>query len=230
MDNNLPSLVVAFVLDESGSMARATNQTVMGVNQYVQNLKEQNKENKVLFSLTKFSDKVTVLHTAEYIEDIPGIDGRYNPNGSTALFDAVGETITETAKRVSDGTPVLVVVMTDGQENASIKYSHAAIKSLIEEKKAKNWSFVFLGEGEDKWIKEYGNSLGISSCMSYSSDKMKCADDVKMQRVMRAASAGTKCYTDSLDKGLCADDRSKVFSAAFDMDCNLEDTKNPEIK
>lgn len=221
MDTNLPSLVVAFVLDESGSMVHATSQTIAGVNQYVQSLKEQNKDKKVLFSLTKFSSEVTVLHTAEYIEDIPGIDGKYSPNGSTALFDAVGETITETAKRVSNGTPVLVVVMTDGQENASLKYSHAAIKSLIEEKKSKNWSFVFLGEGEDKWIKEYGNSLGFAQSISY--------DSCDMKDTLRSVSSGTRRYVASASAGNDADLSAKAFSRGFDMDCgNLDDTKTPE--
>jgi hypothetical protein len=61
------------------------------------------------------------------------------PRGSTALLDAMGHVLkTYIGKKT-------VVVLTDGYENASKKFSRDHIKDLIEMKKKDGWDFVYLG-------------------------------------------------------------------------------------
>ena len=78
----------------------------------------------------------------------------YSPSGFTALYDAIGQAIHETDKNLS-GLPekerpdkVMVVIITDGQENASKEFSATAIKSAIStHEELLHWSFIFLGSG-----------------------------------------------------------------------------------
>ncbi|MCL2471991.1 MAG: hypothetical protein FWF25_09705 [Propionibacteriaceae bacterium] len=59
------------------------------------------------------------------------------PRGSTALLDAVGRSITAFGERLAalpeDDRPsrVIFAIMTDGMENASKEFTHAAIKEMI---------------------------------------------------------------------------------------------------
>jgi hypothetical protein len=55
----------------------------------------------------------------------------YCPDRSTALYDAIGTTI-EWFRYESD---VLLVIITDGLENASTKYNKKQIFDLLDEKK-----------------------------------------------------------------------------------------------
>ena len=73
-------------------------------------------------------------------------------------MDAVGKTITIMDKKIDSGNRVLVVIMTDGLENASIEYNREQVRKMI--KKHKKWEFVFLGANIDSYAE--GSSLGIS--------------------------------------------------------------------
>jgi len=207
MSSQAPSLVVAFVLDESGSMCSQTQQTIDGVNQYVADLKKDNEGKKVLFSLTKFSSKITVLHAAELLESIPDLTSEtYTPNHSTALYDAVGTTINELEKRIGDDVPALVVILTDGLENSSVEFNLAQVQEMIEAKKEKGWSFVFLGAGEDAWMT--GEMLGTHSSLSFDADNMEAT--------MRSVSCGTRSYSESYSKGIVGSAAADSFAAAYD--------------
>ena len=76
----------------------------------------------------------------------------YTPQGTTALLDAVGNTLSQ-LKTLPDidakGNKVLVVITTDGKENASKEWTYAKVKALISELQKKNFEFVFLGANID---------------------------------------------------------------------------------
>ena len=76
--------------------------------------------------------------------------------GTTALLDAVGITIdkiinaTRNTKKEFQPDKVMFVIITDGMENASRKYSYQKIKTLIDKQKEKyHWEFIFLGANID---------------------------------------------------------------------------------
>ena len=58
----------------------------------------------------------------------------YIPSGTTALYDAIGDTV-NWFKNEKD---VLMVIVTDGADNASKKYTRRDIENMIEEKKRNN--------------------------------------------------------------------------------------------
>lgn len=139
--------LVAFVLDESGSMHGLKGDTIGGVNQYFKSLRKETPE--ALVTLALFSSRgdqfYRPLCSAVRLQDVPELtDENYMPSGGTPLRDAIGKAITEAAAAKAD--KYIVVVMTDGQENDSKEYSHEAITALMLEKQAlDNWTVVFLG-------------------------------------------------------------------------------------
>jgi Mg-chelatase subunit ChlD len=82
----------------------------------------------------------------------------------TALYDAVGRSITKTRRyleRRGDDRPsdVIVVILTDGMENASHKWTSRQVFDLITEAEDTGWQFVFLGANQDSWA--VAQNMGI---------------------------------------------------------------------
>lgn len=163
-------LNVAFVLDMSGSMLRVLGETREGVNGYLRELATE--EEKLVAKATKAKKKAGVFTRLSLtcfdtvverwavdqpILEVPidNLVNRYQPRGYTALYDSVAQTIVDVETRLRDNEredeKVLVVVMTDGLENASVEYNlheggRERILELIKSYEAKgNWTFVFLG-------------------------------------------------------------------------------------
>ena len=212
-----PDLVVMFILDESLSMKGQRDETINGVNAYVNKLKTDHEGEKVLFSLTQFHSSVQIVCVAEPIEDIPPLTKEtYCPQAYTALYDAIGQSISELSKRVDQDSDVLFVIMTDGGENQSKEFTLEQIQNLIEEKKKKEWSFVFMGA--DVTANKVGASLGTQASVQYSS--------TDMTRTMENIAEGTSAYC--FARGQSAQVRSKAYAEAFDQDRNDAD-KTPDI-
>lgn len=99
------------------------------------------------------------------------------PRGGTALYDALGFGL-NTMQADIDALPehakpetVQVVVVTDGQENASGEYSGQTVKALITEKVSKhNWDVVFLGANQDAVMKAAELGINADSAMTYDAD------------------------------------------------------------
>ena len=152
-------LKIVLILDASGSMNSIKNEMRISVNEFISG--QQNiKDDGTTFTLVKFSDIVETI-----IDDIP-IDKvklmepkEYSTNGITALFDAIGSTI----DRFKEQPNVLMVIVTDGQENASTQYKDKKqITQMISDSKQKNnWSFVYLSSDADTFTQ--GDSLGCGN-------------------------------------------------------------------
>ena len=168
MKENLTELV--FILDRSGSMSGLETDTIGGFNSM---LEKQKKESGEAFVTTVlFDDKYEVLHDRY---DIKGVnlltEKEYYVRGSTALLDAIGITINNIGKALSDAKEedrpgkVLFVIITDGMENSSREFSYEKVKKMVEHQKSKYaWDFIFLGANIDA-IKT-ANSFGISADMA----------------------------------------------------------------
>ena len=178
--------IVNFLLDETGSMSYVKDATISGFNEYVKSLKE-NKKGKILMTLTKFnSHKIDTVYVNKEIESVECLDNKnYKPDMMTPLYDAIGQTINESANLLGkEKASVLFVIMTDGEENSSKEHTQESIKKLVEEKEKENWTFIYLGADHDSWaqaqkfglhrgnvkdfakgqIKNRMTSLGASTC------------------------------------------------------------------
>lgn len=191
MTNENLTHVVAIV-DRSGSMQTIRDDTIGGFNAFIDKQRTQPGDSTV--SLYQFDDHYEVVYTGQPIAQVPGLV--LEPRGSTALLDAVGRTITSTRSHLASlpeaerpGT-VVVVIMTDGMENASREYTFEAIRQLIEaQEKADGWTFLFMGADQDA-IKT-GASLGVASArsISYSRAKTGAVWDSAAESIGRLKSA-----------------------------------------
>lgn len=162
-----PTTHVLFVTDMSGSMTSLADDVRGGFNTYVDDLKKD-AAGKYRLTVTLFDDRFESLCVAAKLKDVPRLtEQNYKPRASTALLDAVGKTVTEFDARVptlADGDRVLVVVQTDGAENASREFTRDLIATLIKEREATGkWSFIYLGAGVDAWSQAGGMGFAATS-------------------------------------------------------------------
>ena len=167
---------MVFILDRSGSMHGLEDDTIGNFNSLID--KQKAEPGEAYVSTVLFSDKSSVIHDRLKLADVPAMTHReYRTMGCTALLDAIGDAIKHIsgvhknlpAENVPENT--MFVIITDGMENASEKYSGSRIKKLVEEKKAKQgWEFLFIGANIDA-IAAAGN-IGISRdrAVNYRSD------------------------------------------------------------
>lgn len=163
---NTMTTEILFILDRSGSMHGQEADTIGGFNSFIE--KQRKEAGETLVSTILFSDTSHVLHDRLLLEQIrPLTTEDYVVGGCTALLDALGDAIHHIGARVHRHLPkevrpkkTIVVIITDGQENASRRYSRAAIRERIRREECQfGWEFIFLGANMDA-IGEAG-ALGI---------------------------------------------------------------------
>lgn len=163
MKNKITEMV--FILDKSGSMAGAEEDTIGGFNSMINNQKEV--EGKAYVSTVLFSNHSTVLHDRVDLQKVEPLTKKdYMVGGSTALLDALGDAIKHISNvhkyaREEDVPGLTIfVVTTDGYENASTKYTKSDIKRMIRQKEEDcGWEFLYLGANVD--AVEEGTSIGF---------------------------------------------------------------------
>ena len=147
-------LDIVFVLDKSGSMSGSEKDTIGGYNSFL--AKERKNNTNSLVTTVLFDNNYEKLYDRVNISNVKKLtEKEYYVGGCTALYDAIGKTITELDRKHPE--KVLFVITTDGMENASKEYNKNNIKKLIESHK--NYEFIFLGAGIDSYSE--GASIGI---------------------------------------------------------------------
>jgi uncharacterized protein YegL len=146
---------LAFVLDRSGSMGCVVQQTIAGFNRFLE--EQQALPGEARLTLVLFDTEIlTPVDAVPVAAVAPLNETTYTLGGSTALLDALGTTIVTVGKRIAampeDQRPgkVIVAILTDGEENASRKYSASEINEMIRHQTDKYaWEFLFLGANQD---------------------------------------------------------------------------------
>ncbi len=162
MKNNTTELV--FILDRSGSMCGLERDTVGGFNAMIEQQKREG--GKCWVSTVLFDSESTVLHDRLPLPDVPKMTERdYSVRGCTALVDALGWAIHHIGNIHKYARPedvpehTVFVIMTDGMENASRRYTGEQVRAAIERQKARyGWEFLFIGANIDavKTASAYG--------------------------------------------------------------------------
>lgn len=142
---------ITIILDKSGSMISTKNDVIGGFNGFLDKQKEVPGEATI--GLVEFNERVNVKYTGLKLSDAPRLTvENYQPGGNTALYDAVGTTIEAVGQRLAAlpeserPNKVIVVVLTDGEENASMKYSLSAMNERISvQREQYNWQILFIG-------------------------------------------------------------------------------------
>lgn len=147
-------LDVVFLLDMSGSMQGMEEDTIGGYNGYLDNMKDSDAN----VTTVLFNGSHEMITNGKCIKNVKKLSRKqYIPGGSTALLDAIGDTIKYMDEKGSD--KVLFIITTDGEENSSRRYTKEDIKRLINIHD--NWEFIYLGADIDSYSE--ASSIGIKS-------------------------------------------------------------------
>ena len=166
---------IDMVLDASGSMSSILNDTLGGVNTFIKGQQETAQDFDT-FSLIQFSTgPVRVIHKNANIKNVQRLStANYIPGGGTALYDAVGSLIKDTGAYFRSlpeserPSKVFFVIVTDGEENSSQKFSQQQIADLIKDQtETWKWEFVFLGANQDAILAAKKMNIGYNNSMTY---------------------------------------------------------------
>ena len=214
MNKDLTEII--FILDRSGSMEGLAKDTIGGYNVFLDTQRQEPGEAKVTTVL--FDDKYEVLHNGVALGQIRPITSKeYFARGSTALLDAIGKTINEVGERLNNTQEsdrpekVIMVITTDGQENASREFTYKKIKKMITHQQEKyNWEFLFLGANIN--AVEEAQNLGIRDGRAAQYN----ASSVGTQSLYSTVGAVVSGYRskqkidDDWDKDIDASDKKKI--------------------
>jgi Mg-chelatase subunit ChlD len=175
MKNN--KTIYHFVVDQSGSMAGLEGMVIESFNSQFNTLKQLKKEfpeQEFEVSLTYFEDEVTDLLLFQPIDSLKTITREdFKPGGLTALFDGIGRSIDAIRLKyenliLDDAASVVMVIITDGGENASKYYTKLAISQKIKQlEESGKWTFTFIGAGLDAVQVSQGLNLNRENVLSY---------------------------------------------------------------
>lgn len=167
-------VILSLLIDESGSMAGNEASVRESFNSFVSEIaaSDEAKGKDVRTTLGMFDRHgnepiVRVKFDAVKVSEAPQLaEGQYQPRGTTPLNDAVMETIRQVEK--ADGDRALVVIITDGYENAS-ETKTETVREAITEKEKLGWRFIYLGANQDAWAEGQQRGVAAASSMNYSS-------------------------------------------------------------
>jgi len=174
------------ILDQSGSMQDCSQNTINGFNEQLNRIKQLGNEfleEEITIGLTTFNNAVTLNYFGVSPETVKPLDQHsYCPSGPTSLLDAIGitsKTIEMEIQRRHQNLPtsVVIVIITDGYENASSSFNLVDIKSLISSlEETGKWTFAFIGANLD--AVDVAVQMSIKRQNSFSFDKKSMKSEV----------------------------------------------------
>lgn len=209
---------ITIILDRTGSMESIKADTIGGFNTF---LKEQKAQpGRATLTLVQFDSQnpYEVLNNMQPISEIPELDGKtYVPRASTPLLDAMGRGINDLEAQLSNRKAqdkpgkVVVVVITDGEENASVEFNKAQVEKMIKAKTKEGWQFVFLSADLA--------SIGEAHKYGFVGKKVMAFDKTSRGTTMMFASLSDQvcCYRKARSSDLAFDDSDRRRRAAEKM-------------
>lgn len=143
---------IAVILDRTGSMESIRDDTIGGFNAFLN--EQKTTPGTATLTLVQFDsqDPYEIIHHFKPIASVPELTREtFVPRASTPLLDAMGRGINDLEKSLADKAEderparVVMVIITDGQENSSREFRKDQVEKMIREKQEKSdWQFVFL--------------------------------------------------------------------------------------
>jgi len=159
---------ISVVLDRSGSMSPIAGDIVGGFNQFLADQRSQPGSARITLAQFDGQDPFEVLIDAADLRRVTDLDrSAYQPRGMTPLYDAIGRTIGRIDSRIArrkkrnlQPEDQVVVIVTDGLENASREHTRSTIFESIDGRRKERWVFVFLGANQDSYAS--GEAMAVA--------------------------------------------------------------------
>jgi hypothetical protein len=159
---------ITILLDRSGSMQYIKKDMEGAFNSFIKAQTEV-MDDECAVSLFQFDVECDSVYENRPVRLVPPLD--IVPRGATALYDALGEVIDKTGRRLARvpeelrPSRVVFAIITDGEENSSSEYSAEQIKNIIEHQtETYDWQFVYLGANQDAF--QAARNIGIPAFMA----------------------------------------------------------------
>jgi hypothetical protein len=174
MNRHLTEL--AFVLDRSGSMSSMAADAIEGFNFFLH--EQQHAQGHARLTLVLFDDEYLIpIESIPVGEVVPLDHTTYVPRNTTALLDAIGRTIDELGARLkalpeaARPGKVIVTILTDGLENASVHETWHTVSQRIRHQTAQYaWEFLFLGANQDAIATAAQLHIAAANAATYHAD------------------------------------------------------------
>ena len=157
---------ILVILDRSGSMQARRADHEGGLRSFVRDQAEAGDD--AWFTLVLFDDvnPCEVVIDRQPIDRVRDTDLHLIPRGATPLLDAIGKAVAnlEERQRTEPSEHTLVMIVTDGQENASKEWSRARVKQLLTDKEAAGWTLLYLGANVDAFTE--GGAIGVAAAVT----------------------------------------------------------------
>lgn len=152
------------LLDRTGSMSPIWTEALSSVNAYAANLASGAGDVVPQVTLAVFDAQdglqFDVLRRSVAPADWKEVtDKEASPRGMTPLFDAIARLIA--MAEADNPQKAVIVVMTDGEENASREVTKDGVKAALERAGKRGWEVVFLGAEFSNFSD--ADSVGISA-------------------------------------------------------------------
>lgn len=192
------------IVDRSGSMSRCYKQMQEALNEFFAG--QALVEGKCLVDYVQFDNVYEKV-----FEDSPVADARavIHPRNATALLDAIGRGATELGRKLKNLSEVhrpgkvLVVVVTDGHENASREWSADKVRELVRQQEDQyNWEFLFLGANID--------AVAVGNDYGFKFDNTLTFDTSNASATMDSVSVYASNYRTVGSAAFSAEDREKA--------------------
>lgn len=208
------------IIDRSGSMQAIRDDMVGGLASLL--TQQAALPGRLTVDIVAFDDEVE--HQATFA-DPASVRVQLEPRGMTALLDALGDSLEGFRSALSampahaQPATVQVVVVTDGHENASKRWTGERVNRLITGLADElGWDFVYLGAGQDAIA--VGRDLGFDpgSSMAWDADADAVhASSLSVGRYLSDVRSGEKKEFDRSERVMAAPSRGAEDADRLDM-------------
>lgn len=189
--------LLVVLLDASGSMESVKKDVITAFNEMMRALADSKAKDSILVSAWTFDDRPKLLFGYTPVDSVKDLDAKtYVMGGATALYDATMDGFTGIVAYGQDlrnngiRTRSIVVVMTDGGDNAS-GVTAAAVKTVADDLiRQETYTLAFVGMGTDAtYFQGVAAQMGFPSILTvkHSASDIRRALNMISGSVIRAS-------------------------------------------
>lgn len=201
---------VFILLDRTGSMASLWKEAVSSVNAYVEGLAKEVRGGRHKATLAVFDEhngtQFDIMRNAVSLREWkPFQENEAPPRGCTPLYDSIAKIIALAEEK--DASKTVIVVMTDGYENASREVTKKQAKEAIERVQNKNWQVVFLGANFDAFPDASSIGVPLTHVITWAPGHAANAMDSTLHQTVNYCHTGKAMYYNSDDRTSAGEDK-----------------------